>query len=98
MNRVLTYSKFLLFLFLLSCTSGKRLASVEASTLELSGTNNNAEDSSVLKIIQPYKTVIDKEMGEVLIVSEQPLSKGEPEGALGNFIADIILKEGNARY
>jgi len=88
----------LLLFLLLSCKGGKQLVAVESSTLELSGTANAAEDSAVLKLIQPYKTVIDKEMNEVLIQSDQPLTKGEPEGALGSFIADIILSEGNKRY
>src|SRR5687767_10210940 len=96
MPRLLFFLKIFLFTLLIACSGEKKLSSVETSTLELGA--NASEDSAVLAIIQPYKKVVDKEMNEVLVISNQPLMKGEPEGALGNLIADIILKEGTRLY
>jgi len=88
---------FLLAIALTACAGGMHIASVQTSYLELNSTSTN-EDSTAIKIIQPYKTVVDKEMSEVLITSSQPLAKGDPEGALGDFVADLILKQGNSKY
>lgn len=51
-------------------------------------------DSSTLSIIAPYKTALDGEMN--LIVGEMgvELRRSKPESTLGNFICDVILKEG----
>jgi len=51
-------------------------------------------DSAVLSIIEPYKSALDGEMN--LIVGEMgvELKRAKPESTLGNFICDVILKEG----
>ncbi len=50
--------------------------------------------------IRPFKAEVDKAMDVVLAASEQALTKGQPEGLLGDFVADLLLKkvngEGNA--
>lgn len=43
--------------------------------------------------ISPYKMQIEKEMGQTLIVSENAMMKDNPEGALGNFVADAVLAQ-----
>ncbi len=43
--------------------------------------------------IAPYKVQVSKIMDEVLAVSEQAMMKGYPEGLLGNFTADAVLKK-----
>ncbi len=55
-------------------------------------------DSTVYAIIKPYKAELEKTMNEVLNISETPMVKGEPEGLLGNFVADLILKKSNEYY
>ncbi len=64
----------------------------EAKQLRVS--ENTETDSSVLSIIQPYKSALDGEMN--LIVGEMgvELKRAKPESTLGNFICDVILKEG----
>lgn len=81
---------------LAACTGGRQIDTVQTSFIELN--SGSASDSAVAAIIQPYKTAVDKEMNEVLIISDQPLTKGEPEGSLGNFVADLVLKQGNLHY
>ena len=50
------------------------------------------EDSVIKSEVSPYKIKLDKEMNVVLAVSEQVMMKSSPEGLLGNFSADAVLK------
>lgn len=51
------------------------------------------QDSSFLKIIQPYGEKINTEMNKVLVFNEEELNKSKPEGKLGNLIADITFQK-----
>ncbi len=60
--------------------------------------SNQHELETTLKMIEPYKTALDSEMNEVLVISaiEFPKEKGKPETLLGNLVADLsiqIIKE-----
>lgn len=51
-------------------------------------------DSAMLLVIRPYKDSLDKQMGQVLAVSDTILSKaGNPESDLGNLMCDLILAQ-----
>jgi len=41
---------------------------------------------------------VDKEMDVVLIQSEKAMDKDQPEGVLGDLIADLALQEANIKY
>lgn len=62
-----------------------------ATVIPLDSTLTIQEDSIALAIIAPYKASMDAEMNEVLAYSEQALTKDQPEGPLGSFIADVVL-------
>jgi len=51
-------------------------------------------------LIQPYKTKLDAEMNEVLVISaeEFPKESGKAETKLGNLVADLCLEIGNQLY
>lgn len=55
--------------------------------------STTTSDARFDSLIAPYKRIIDAEMNEVLIISETPIVKEQPEGALGNMVADIVLKK-----
>lgn len=55
-------------------------------------------DSISLEIIKPYKAKMSAQMGEVIGVTEFALTKNSPEGLLGNFGADLVLKTANDNY
>jgi 2',3'-cyclic-nucleotide 2'-phosphodiesterase (5'-nucleotidase family) len=42
-------------------------------------------------LVAPYRTVIDRKMGEPLAVCPRPLDRGQPEGELGALVADMVL-------
>ena len=50
-------------------------------------------DSASLSIIAPYKVGIDSIMNEVLCISKIEMTKGNPEGLLGNFVTDLCLQQ-----
>lgn len=51
-----------------------------------------AQDSVVRKMIKPYKLGLDSLMTEVICYTELDLTKGMPEGSLGNFVCDELLE------
>jgi len=57
-----------------------------------------AVDSSLVLIIEPYKSVIDIEMNEIISYSEIAITKNQPEGLLGNFVSDLVLYMCNTYY
>ena len=95
------FSKYLFSLFLgialFSCVSNTHITSVEKSVIPLTE-KFPSEEKYFDSIISPYKMAIDKEMNEILIYSETPLIKGQPESLLGNFTSDLILKKANEYY
>lgn len=85
---------FFTFHFLLSsCISYHPVVKCEGASIEMSGLLSAGEDSLMNVTITPYKMQLNKTMNEVLAVSEQNLFKAQPEGLLGNFTADVILKK-----
>lgn len=59
------------------------------STLKL------GEDSIAIRIIEPYKASMEAGMNEIIAYSERTIVKDQPEGALGNLVADIVLLMAN---
>lgn len=55
--------------------------------------STTTSDIRLDSLIAPYKRIIDAEMNEVLIISETAMVKDQPEGLLGNMVADIVLKK-----
>jgi 2',3'-cyclic-nucleotide 2'-phosphodiesterase (5'-nucleotidase family) len=91
---MLRFTSFFFFLLILySCSSqAPKLVAVNKSAIELNDSSIQ-EDSTLLAFIAPYKDAVDREMNHVLIVSEIPMLKGQPEGVLGNMVADLVLKK-----
>jgi len=91
------YLKYI-FLFtivfnLFSCQPSTHYSSTPINN---SYTNHAQADS----LIQPYKTALDEEMNEILVISaeEFPKERGKPETKLGNLVADLSLEVANKLY
>jgi len=80
-----------------ACSGSPKIRSVETGSIEFSP-QNTAVDSSAYKLIAPYKKEMDAIMSEVLGTSDAALTKELPEGSLGNFVADAVLKKTNDAY
>ncbi|MFI5172668.1 MAG: 5'-nucleotidase C-terminal domain-containing protein [Chitinophagales bacterium] len=81
----------IVFLFS-SCTYYYAEAGYENKQLRV--VENGPPDSTLASIISPYKTALDGEMN--LIVGEigVEMRRSKPESTLGNFICDVLMKEG----
>ncbi len=91
-------SAYLLILLLAACAAPPRLIKHESTLIKISVNDSIKEDASVKQMIAPYKQDLEKEMNEVLIISESVFEKAQPEGPLGNLVADIVFEKGNDRY
>ncbi|MCB0410166.1 MAG: 5'-nucleotidase C-terminal domain-containing protein [Flavobacteriales bacterium] len=70
----------------------------QPSSLSIDSTFSKNQEAA--KIIEPYKTALDSEMNEVLVISaeEFPKEKGKPETKLGNLVADLSLEIAKQMY
>lgn len=88
---------FLLFLGgITSCKSSLVIQNVKTENI------SNAEDltridSSLIRLVEPYRNKLTEEMGEVIAISTVELVKGRPESRLTNYLGDLLLEEGR-RY
>jgi 2',3'-cyclic-nucleotide 2'-phosphodiesterase (5'-nucleotidase family) len=55
----------------------------------------NQLDNQMVQIYLPYKKMLEKDMNRVIAISEKEMFKGKPESGLTNFLADLLLDEGN---
>ncbi len=74
---------------LIACHSPQTLVNKDFESTQLNA--RNPEDSIVVKMINPYKQVLDNSMQEIVGKIPQTLLKEAPEGTLNNFIADALL-------
>jgi 2',3'-cyclic-nucleotide 2'-phosphodiesterase (5'-nucleotidase family) len=49
-------------------------------------------------MLQPYSSTVNKTMNDVVGVAEKSLDKKQPEGPLGNFMADVFLEMAREKY
>ncbi|MBN2774875.1 MAG: 5'-nucleotidase C-terminal domain-containing protein [Prolixibacteraceae bacterium] len=52
-------------------------------------------DQDLIQLYEPYKKDLDKDMAKVIGISGELLEKNKPESGLTNFLADLLLEEGN---
>lgn len=73
-----------------ACHSPQVLVNKDFESTQIN--SRNPEDSQVLKMINPYKVVLDQSMQEIVGHVPSTLAKESPEGSLNNFIADALLE------
>ena len=100
------YRSFLLgaIAFLLAACKGTQGAPTLQPTLynitEKTGETLPETDRSaeVAAMIAPYKEQLDAKMNQELAVVKTPLVKASPEGGLGNWMADIMMRAASDQY
>ena len=89
-----------LFLFLLitglSCNTIYQSQSLQHKTYRINDAQQ--KDSSLLNFLQPYSSTVNKTMNDVIGVAAISLEKRQPEGGLGNFMADAFLIMAAEKY
>lgn len=79
----------------ISCSNTAKITKVESSMIIFSPETTPELDSATVELIRPYKMKLETEMNAVLALNEAAMFKSNPEGALGNFVADLTLKKTN---
>ena len=79
--------------FLVSCQHDAVKTAIETENISVSAEEATL-DSSIIKLYEPYKEIIDKDMNRVISVSDQDMDKDRPESLLTNFLGDLLLTEG----
>ncbi len=93
MKRRWKISIFLATLFWISaCQTAYQSQRVEYATYKINNALSN--DSSLQQLVQPYADSVHMRMNKVIAVSEMTLDRKQPEGSLGNLVADGIFYEG----
>lgn len=86
---------FFLSLFLISSSciqKEKEFKIIDQKQITL--TAHIPEDSTILKIIEPYKDSVNKVMGQIIGYSDELLTSYKPESPLTNFVSDLLLEYG----
>jgi 2',3'-cyclic-nucleotide 2'-phosphodiesterase (5'-nucleotidase family) len=68
---------------------------VSAGVIAIDSTLTLKSDSVSEAIIAPYRAAMEQEMNEILAYSEAAFTKDQPEGSLGDLVADIVLEMAN---
>jgi len=92
------YKRFFLLVFLcvlLSCKKEEYLTKVKGIRIEINDTIS--DNSDIEAFIKPYRTHINKTLDSMLAYAPKTYSKGDGilNTAIGNLMADIVLKEAN---
>lgn len=80
----------------ISCNLSYQPQSVQYKGYQVN--QSSKQDSSIIVLLKPYSDSVNSSMNEVVAVSETELSKKQPEGTLGNLIADAMLVMGEKKY
>jgi 2',3'-cyclic-nucleotide 2'-phosphodiesterase (5'-nucleotidase family) len=91
------FSSFLLVV-LVSCKTTSRIDHYETADYHLNKPGYTTVDSSIYKSFLPYKNIVDSSMGMTIAISEIVLEKNQPEGLLGDLVADMVLEEAKKNY
>ena len=75
-------------LLLYGCAQKEQLIQYNSKTQTVY--SSNADPNKIDSIVSPYRVSLEAEMNVVLGEAACTMSKARPEGALGNFVADIV--------
>lgn len=89
MNRLRLVLAFLLLLT--ACKARLSVSQMQGGTMPNEPTQA-AVDSAMLTFIQPYREELEREMGEVIILSAEEMRREMPESKLTNCLADMFLE------
>jgi 2',3'-cyclic-nucleotide 2'-phosphodiesterase (5'-nucleotidase family) len=83
---------FALLFALASCHTSFQSNFKEGKNNKIISDANGESDQDITKIIAPYKTKLDSLMNIRIMVADADLTKGNPEGSLGNMVCDLLMR------
>jgi 2',3'-cyclic-nucleotide 2'-phosphodiesterase (5'-nucleotidase family) len=87
---------FLISFWLFSCQTFYQPQSVQYKDYRV--TQANKQDENISAALKPYSDSVNKSMNDVIAVAENELVKRQPEGSLGNIMADAMLTVAKEKY
>ena len=78
-----------LILFAASCSTTYVPITAEHAGYRISDSLNR--DTFIQTLMRPYRDSVDRSMNQVIGIADKSLEKRQPEGTLGNFMADAML-------
>jgi 2',3'-cyclic-nucleotide 2'-phosphodiesterase (5'-nucleotidase family) len=95
MQRSFSYILLITWFFLfLNCKNQYVISTTENKNLVVSDSVTPL-DSQIVSLYLPYKNMLEKDMSRIIAVTKEEMVKDKPESNLTNFLADLILAEGN---
>ena len=86
----------IVFIFLVSCKPMPQTAVVEYKDYQI--TKEAPVDSSFIRFLAPYGSVLKSSMGKVIGFSTEGLSLKQPESTIGNFMADAMKQQAEKHF
>jgi len=87
---------FLITSWLFSCQTFYQPQTVKYKDYKLTQTSN--QDGALNTSLKPYTDSVNKNMNDIIAVAEEELVKRQPEGSLGNIMADGMLAIAKEKY
>ncbi len=87
---------FLITSWLLSCQTFYQPQTVKYKDYRL--TQTSKQDGALNTVLKPYTDSVNKNMNDIIAVAEEELVKRQPEGSLGNIMADGMLAIAKEKY
>lgn len=97
MNRSpLKYFLFAAVFFAVSCNTAYQTSGVKYTDYRIN--NKQPANGRLNDLLKPYSDSVNKSMNDVVAVAGMPLEKKQPEGTLGNLLADAMLAKAKEKY
>ena len=87
---------FLVVLSFVACSTSFQANKVQYKDYKIN--TKQQANAAVIKMLQPYSDSVNKTMNDVLAIAAMPLEKNQPEGTLGNVLADAMLDQAQKNY
>lgn len=88
-NRILIPALFAFSASCYSCSTVYQPQSVQYNDYRISP--GSRQDSTIVNLLRPYSDSVNKSMNAIVATSATELEKKQPEGTLGNVMADAML-------
>ena len=97
MRKFLSYQPlFAVILFILSCHSTYQPQAVQYKDYRIAPGQSSSNEMNAL--LKPYSDSVNKSMNDEIAVAGMTLEKKQPEGALGNVLADAMMVMAREKY
>jgi 2',3'-cyclic-nucleotide 2'-phosphodiesterase (5'-nucleotidase family) len=97
MKHIVLSLKWLLFLlFVTSCKTVYQPKTLQYADYRITPASPQSE--TLAKFLQPYADSVNKSMNDVIAIAAVSLEKKQPEGSLGNMMADAMLAKARDVY